>query len=312
MTVSSSTNSNRYSGNGSTTVFAYGFKIFADADLRVILKNNTTGVETLQTLTTHYTVSNAGNDSGGNVTFVTAPASGNTVIIRRQLAYTQSTNYVENDAFPAEAHEDALDRATMLTQQNDTDVGLALQFPEGDVGAGLTNTLPSAVDRASKYVSFDASGNVQATETVTGVTVSTVAFTPVLADASSGGNLATIGTTFGRYQKIGPVIHLTLGFSDIDTTGMASSNQVHIRDLPFAAKDLGIPSFNWVGSVIAGDAAIPSAGTSWVASVLDATSYARIQASVNNSPIPEFLLVSDINSGSTAYIYLSITYEAES
>jgi len=160
MTVSSSTNSNRYSGNGSTTVFAYAFKIFADADLRVVLKNNTTGAETLQTLTTDYTVSNAGNDSGGNVTFVTAPASGNTVIIRRELSYTQETNYVENDPFPAQAHEDALDRATMLAQQNDTNIGLAIQFPEGDVGAGLDNVLPSAVSRASKFLAFDSDGSI--------------------------------------------------------------------------------------------------------------------------------------------------------
>ena len=36
MTISSSTNLNSYSGNGTATQFAYGFKIFADADMRVI------------------------------------------------------------------------------------------------------------------------------------------------------------------------------------------------------------------------------------------------------------------------------------
>ena len=118
MTVSSDTNSVTYSGNGSTTVFAYTFKIFANSDLVVSLRNDTTGVSTTQTLTTDYTVSGAGTDSGGNVTFVTAPASGNTVKIERNLAFTQTTVYTENDAFPAKSHEDALDRLTMLTQQN--------------------------------------------------------------------------------------------------------------------------------------------------------------------------------------------------
>ena len=117
MTVSSSTNSASYSGNGSTTVFAYGFKIFAASDLTVTLVNDTTGVETTQTLTTHYTVSGAGTDSGGNVTFGSAPASGNTVKIERILPHTQTTTYTENDAFPSQAHEDGLDRLTMLTQQ---------------------------------------------------------------------------------------------------------------------------------------------------------------------------------------------------
>ena len=93
MTVSSDTNSVTYSGNGSTTVFPYSFKIFANSDLVVSLRNDTTGVSTTQTLTTDYTVSGAGTDSGGNVTFVTAPASGNTVKIERNLAFTQTTVY---------------------------------------------------------------------------------------------------------------------------------------------------------------------------------------------------------------------------
>ena len=118
MTVSSDTNSVTYSGNGSTTVFPYTFKIFENTDLIVTLIDDATEVETVQTLTTDYTVSGAGNNSGGNVTFVTAPASGKTVKIERNLAFTQTTVYTENDAFPAKSHEDALDRLTMLTQQN--------------------------------------------------------------------------------------------------------------------------------------------------------------------------------------------------
>ena len=158
MTVSSSTSSVSYSGNGATTGFSYTFKIFADSDLVVSLKNNTTGVSTTQTLTTDYTVSGAGSDSGGNVTFVTAPPSGNTVIIRRVLPYTQETDYTENDPFPAQAHEDALDKLTMLAQQNrDED---AIKLPEGDVTSGINNVVPNVVDRANTLLGFDATGNV--------------------------------------------------------------------------------------------------------------------------------------------------------
>ena len=89
MTVSSSTIKNSYSGDGSTTAFAYGYKIFAEADLTVIIRSST-GVETVKTLTTHYTVSNVGVDGGGNVTFGSAPASGETVVIIRNTANTQT------------------------------------------------------------------------------------------------------------------------------------------------------------------------------------------------------------------------------
>ena len=64
MTVSSTTVKNSYSGNGSNDTFVYGFKIFADTDLEVIIRS-ATGTETIKTLTTHYTVTGAGSASGG-------------------------------------------------------------------------------------------------------------------------------------------------------------------------------------------------------------------------------------------------------
>lgn len=262
MTVSSSTNSASYSGNGSTTVFAYGFKIFENSDLAVTLVNDTTGVETTQTLTTHYTVSGAGTNSGGNVTFVTAPASGNTVKIERILPHTQPTAYTENDAFPAQAHEDGLDRLTMLTQQAPS------------YGAGT--------------------------------------FVPTIFDASTGGNQATVSTTYGRYRKIGDIVYLTIGFSGINTSGMNANNTVYVRGLPFTAYDSGTPNLIWAGSVITGDVANPTGGGSFSAAITDNTDYLTIRANVANSPIPENLLVTDIDSGSTSVIYITMFYEAAS
>jgi hypothetical protein len=140
MTVSTSTSTANYTANGSTTTFAYPFKIFADSDLVVILRNTATGVETVQVLNSAYTVTGAGSDAGGNVVFGTAPATGNTVFIRRSLPLTQETNFVPNDPFPAEAHEDALDKLTMLVQQiNVSGVENSIRVPSSE--AGITNTL---------------------------------------------------------------------------------------------------------------------------------------------------------------------------
>jgi hypothetical protein len=74
MTISTTTIKNSYSGNGSTTAFSYTFKITADSEMQVIIRSST-GTETVKTLTTHYTVSGAGDASGGTVT----TTSGNTV-----------------------------------------------------------------------------------------------------------------------------------------------------------------------------------------------------------------------------------------
>ena len=122
MTVTTTTSRVEYTGNGSTDVFAYPFKITADASLKVYLVTTATGVAALKTLTTHYSVSGAGAASGGNVTMGTPPLSSETLVIEREEPYTSTTDYVENDSFPAETHEGALDKLTMLTQQNDRDI----------------------------------------------------------------------------------------------------------------------------------------------------------------------------------------------
>jgi len=57
-------------------------------------------------------------------------------------------------------------------------------------------------------------------------------FTPVLADASSGGNVAG-GTYVGDYTKIGNLVYVTITNKNIATSGLTSSNQVFIRGLPF-------------------------------------------------------------------------------
>jgi len=179
MTVSSTTTKNSYSGDGSTTTFAYAFKIFADADLTVILRS-AAGTETVQTLTTNYTVTNAGNANGGNVEFVTAPASGVTVVIRRNMAQTQSTDYVANDPFPAATHEDALDRLTFIAQQQQEEVDRSIKLSR-------TNTMTSteftvgATDRANKVLAFDGNGELSVTQELgtykgTDATVTTEAY----------------------------------------------------------------------------------------------------------------------------------------
>ena len=164
MTISSTTVKNSYSGNGSTTAFAYTFKIFANTDLQVIIRSST-GTETVKTLTTHYTVSGVGDASGGNVTFTSGniPASGETVVIRRAVPQTQAIDYIANDPFPAESHEEGLDRATMTTQQVQEELDRSLKLSR-------TNTMTSteftvgATDRANKVLSFDSSGELSVTQ----------------------------------------------------------------------------------------------------------------------------------------------------
>lgn len=193
--VSSTTSRVAFAGDGVSTAFATGFYFLANADLTVILRSST-GVETTQTITTHYTVSGAGNPAGGTVTMVTAPASGATLTIIRTPPLTQLTDLVANDPLPAETVEQTLDKQMMVEQRTrdlvDRKFGVADTVPT--VPAALNKT---AAERASQFLSFDSSGNL----TVASGTGTDSALRTDLASttAGKGASLVSIEDAAGAY-----------------------------------------------------------------------------------------------------------------
>jgi len=162
MTVSTTTRKKSYTGNGSTNIFAYDFRIFSDSDLKVYVDS------VLKSLTTHYTVSGAGAASGGNVTFTlgNTPASSKSVVLLRTLPRTQATDYVDNSALSATSLEDTADKNLMLIQEIDAVAGEGFGFAETVVDAGTTTVNKNAADRANKLLSFDAAGGLIATQEI--------------------------------------------------------------------------------------------------------------------------------------------------
>lgn len=160
MTVSTTTSkAGPYAGAGTVGPFAVNFPFIDDTYLRVI-KTNTSGVDSILIYGTDYSVSGAGTPSG-SVTLVAVLAVGEKLTIVRNVPATQEVDYVENDSFPAESHEEALDKLTMLVQQTAERVGRALVIPASDVNP--ITEIPNAASRANSYLAFDASGNPIAT-----------------------------------------------------------------------------------------------------------------------------------------------------
>lgn len=149
---------NSYTGNGSATTFAYTFKIMSSADLKVTVD----GV--LKTITTDYTVDGVGNSGGGNVVFNAAPANAAKVDIYRALPYNRETDYVEGGDLRADTVDNDLDRIVMMTQQLSRDSKRAIKMPVGETTDQLINL--TAAQRANKLLTFDASGNPQATQEI--------------------------------------------------------------------------------------------------------------------------------------------------
>ena len=191
MAVSSTTAKVLYSGDDGTTVFPFTFKIFASTDLVVTLVGSD-GAEAAKSITTHYTVSSSGNDfnDGGNVTMLTAPATGETLSISRDLPNTQTTDYVEGDAFPAESHEDALDKLTLIVQEMQEELSRAVKIPLSD-SSDITTELPVSALRQGRSLVSDADGNIT-TGSVTTAAVSDFMRT-VLDDDSAATARATMG-----------------------------------------------------------------------------------------------------------------------
>jgi hypothetical protein len=144
-----------YSGNGSTTAFAFAFKVFNTS--QVVVTRTVSGVETVLTLTTHYTValnSNQNTNPGGTVTMLSAPAVGQSITITSNVANLQPTAIANLGGFYPEVINDSLDRATIQIQQLDERVDRALVVPVST--SGVNTQLP--VPAAGALIGWDASG----------------------------------------------------------------------------------------------------------------------------------------------------------
>jgi hypothetical protein len=144
MTIESTTNKIIYDCNGSATVFSFPYYFFQNADLKVYLYNELTEEETLLTITTHYTVTGAGNLAGGSITTVSTYSADYKIIILREVAITQGYDHVDNEAFQAESLEAVYDRLTMIAQQLSEKINRSILLPVTSLISGLSVPDPQA------------------------------------------------------------------------------------------------------------------------------------------------------------------------
>ena len=235
MTVSSSTNRVSYAGNGSTTVFPYTYKIFDEDDLTVIVRA-ANGTETVKTITSDYTVSGVGSAGGGNVTMLTAPASGETLVILREQDLVQELDIVPNDPFPAESLEAALDKLTFMVQQHEETLDRSLKVSRTTTIATSEFTETPA-QRANKFLGFDGSGDLFVASTTAGSITVSAYIEDFLLTTDSASAFAYLGVT-ATASELNTLDGVTASTAEINLLDGVTASTAEINKLDGVAGDV--------------------------------------------------------------------------
>lgn len=145
-------------GNGVTTNYTIGFT-FHDNDHVVVYREEQSSTPYVRTLIAQgagaakFTIS--GGDPGTTVVMGTAPTSTQRLIIKRVTPKTQIVDYVETDAFPAEDHEEAMDKLVLLLQEIQADVDTKVGLEEASTAD--TPTFPDPV--ADRFLLWNATAD---------------------------------------------------------------------------------------------------------------------------------------------------------
>lgn len=140
----------QYPDAGQAGPFVVDFRFLDAADLIVELRAADGSLAVL----TGWSAAGAGEPDGGTVTLAQPAPTGSILTIRSRVARIQPADYIAADAFPAETHEAALDRLTLIAQDQDRDLARTLAAPHGET---LT-PLPTAAARAGGILAFDETG----------------------------------------------------------------------------------------------------------------------------------------------------------
>ena len=181
MTVSDIARKEKALGNGVTKSFPFEFKIFTTSDITVSKIDVTTNIHTPQILGIDYDVKlNDRGDNGGTITYKAAPTTNQYSFIIRELALTQETDFPKEGKFPEEDIEDTLDKNTMLIQQVDDALGLAIQVPSDVIN--FDPNLPSPVTGKALLWNETANGLENSVDNINDITAKVDAIT----DTGSG------------------------------------------------------------------------------------------------------------------------------
>ena len=244
MTILIADNSPRisYTATSGQTAFTVPFEFFDNTDLNVYIN------DTLQTLTTHYTVT-GGSGSTGSITLVTGATAGDIVVITRDVTLERTTDFPTSGPFQVASLNTELDKvvamiadmkdladrglrlsdsdtsATLVLANKDTRKGTVLAFNETtgavEVGPTIADTNTIAQIKADIATLADIQDGTVATNAIT--TVSSIS--PDVTTVSN--NNANVTIVAGNTTNINTV---ATNDSNITTVAGQTTNMQNVTD----------------------------------------------------------------------------------
>lgn len=176
MTVPANIERNDYIGNGSTEIYAYGYKVSSE-DHHLVTVADLDGAETTLVKTTDYTVTGVGVKTGGNIVLVDNSQdwidesgylkTGYRMSIRHYVPLTQSTDIRNQGVFYPETHEDAFDYLMWCIKQQQDELDRCLKSGETDTDPFTVEDLNAIVSesQAAQDAAETAQGLAEAAQT---------------------------------------------------------------------------------------------------------------------------------------------------
>ena len=153
MTVADNTSRNQYTATSGQTVFAYTFEI-VDKDHIVVLQNGTALSEG-----TDYTVSNVGNDNGGNITLTSGATADDIMTLYRDMPYSRDQNYTNSGDFLASEVNNDFDNLWLAGEQTERSFSQSIRKPITDADS-ISMELHEASSRSDTLMGFNTDGSV--------------------------------------------------------------------------------------------------------------------------------------------------------
>jgi hypothetical protein len=198
MTVASVATTQRFNGNGSQTSFNYAYPYYANTDFKVYIG------DTLQTLTTHYSVTPTGSLSegkypGANIVFVTAPVAGSlNVRISRRVTAVQNTDISNVTQLNTTDVETTLDKVVIIAQDS---VDNANQVVDGAISEAVAASVAAVAGDVSAAAASAASASSSASTATTQAGIATTQAGISTTQASNASTSATLAGNYASYTE---------------------------------------------------------------------------------------------------------------